>query len=105
MPKQWDEPIQQIMNATKTCLNCGVSLRHQRVKKLKAYCCKECYQAKPPKMVWLEREFGKPIKTLVLDELNRSPSLRKAADFLGLSDTMLTLYCTKLGIKKVVRYE
>jgi len=103
-----DSPeIRQMMAETETCLCCGLRLKyHQRKdgRRNRGYCSLGCYYRKPPKMAYAERVWGKPIRELLCDLLNRQ-TVEATAHMLGVEKWTLIQWTKKLGIRRVVRWE
>ncbi|MFC4768717.1 hypothetical protein [Effusibacillus consociatus] len=101
------EVIRQMLLESKNCLNCGTRLpRGHGYKRKQGYCSADCYQAKPPKMALLEKIHGKPIREIVVEELNRNhTSMDVVAQLLGIQKFALYQWIKKLRIRQVVRWE
>lgn len=93
----------QMMDEAEHCLNCGVRLRYLS-KSYRGYCSLRCVQAKPPKMAYLEKVYGKPIKTILLDSLGSTDNVRISADLLGIGRNTLYRWVDKLGIRRIVKW-
>ncbi len=94
-----DKSVKKLLLYSTRCLNCGGDVETDQ-----AYCCKACYETKPPKMAWIEKEYKTPIRELLLNFLNNH-SESFVADYLGITPWTLYHWKKKQGIKKVVRYE
>jgi len=90
---------------TKYCLNCGRRLeRGHGFKRTRGYCGWDCYRMKPPKMAYVEHEYNKPVREVVIDSLNRC-STEVAADLLGISRFALYQWIDKLNIQRKVIWQ
>ena len=94
-----DREIKRMLLNSKRCLNCG-----GRIDGDQAYCCNDCYLTKPPKMAYIEQQYGTPIREFMLNLLNRFPE-NYVADYLGITPWTLHKWKKKQKITKVVRYE
>lgn len=90
----------------KRCPVCGKLVpRGHGLKRDRKYCSFDCWQTKPPKMVAVEKESGKPIREVVIDTLNSNQNVTVAAQLLGIDKPQLYNWMDKLGIKKVLYWE
>lgn len=109
MNKALDSPdtlIQQMLYETKHCLNCGTRLKRGHGIKVKiGYCNTRCYYAKPSKMVYLEKVYGKPIRDIMIDMLNRSNTVEPVAGLMGISKMTLYQWIKKLNIQQTVTWK
>ena len=60
---------------------------------------------RPPKQVVLETEHGKPLREIIVEELNRTGKVVVDADFLRMYPTELRKHMKRLDIKKRVIFE
>ena len=100
-----DEHIRQMLESTQICLNCGTKLKFlpdKNTRRNRGYCSKSCLLGKPPKMAYIEKTYRKPVKEVILDQLNRGASVTATAGLLGLDRVRLHEWLDKLGIKKKV---
>jgi transposase-like protein len=103
----YSEEIQIMMADTLNCLNCGSVLGYNQRKegrRNRGYCSMFCYSAKPPKMAYAEKEFGKTAKEIILEMLNNGSSVVFVADRLGIGKPQFYKWMDKLHIKKKVVY-
>ena len=96
--------IQEMMNKANVCLNCGKILKYIPKNRNRGFCSYGCYKTKPPKMAYAEKEYGKPIKEVVLEMLNDGATVTAAADRLGIGKPQFYNWMDKLDIKKKVVY-
>jgi ribosomal protein L37E len=97
--------IQKMMRDTRHCLNCNRSLPREHGFKIKqGYCSAACYYEKPPKMAWLEWQYGMPIRDIVVQTLNRSSTMNIVAELLGISKYTLYQWIEKLHIRQGTRW-
>ncbi len=97
--------IKEVMAATKNCLNCGIRLpRGRGYKRNTGYCSLRCYYEKPPKMMWAELVYKKPIRDLMVEMLNKS-SDEAVAGMLDITKQTLYRWMKNHSIKRVIRYE
>lgn len=103
-----DSPeVRQMMADTKHCLYCGIPLKHNQCKdgrRNRGYCSLVHYYAKPPKMAYAEKAWGKPIKTVMVELLNRHTA-EATAQLLGVQKMTLYQWIRKLGLRRVTRWE
>lgn len=100
-----DEHIRQMLESTETCLNCGRELKFlpdKGKRRNRGYCSRECLLDKPPKMAYIEKAYGEPIKDVIVETLNRSESITVASEMLGIGRVRLHEWLNKLKIKKRV---
>lgn len=102
----WQHPayIVEMLNETTECLNCGMSLKYHKNKEKRrnrGYCSTWCYLSKPPKMAWLEKEYGQSIETIILEVLNACGSGQVAADRLGVTRQTLYRWIKRLHLRQV----
>jgi hypothetical protein len=98
-----DENIQSMLRETQNCLNCGNRLKRGHGFKIKAgYCSSYCYLEKPPKMAYLEKEYGKPIREVMIDILNKSNTMEPVAGLMGIGKPTLYNWIKKLKIQQTV---
>lgn len=74
-------------------------------KKDRKYCSYKCYQSMTPKMVEVQNELGKPIREVILENLNSNNNITVTAELLGINRQQLYSWMDKLGIQKVVYWE
>lgn len=90
----------------KSCPACGkVIPRGHGLKRDRKYCSYTCWQKKPPKMVEVEEQLGKPVRQAVIDSLNSNQNVTVAAQILGIDKPQLYNWMDKLRIKKVLYWE
>lgn len=90
----------------KHCPACGkVVPRGHGFKRDRKYCSYKCYQAMTPKMVEIQKELGKPIREVILENLNSNNNITATAELLGINRQQLYSWMDKLGIQKVVYWE
>lgn len=58
-----------------------------------------------PRMVEVQEELGKPIRDVILENLNLNKSVPVTADLLGVHKQQLYKWMEKLGIQKVLYWE
>lgn len=100
-----DEHIRQMLEQTQTCLNCGKKLRFlpdKDARRNKGYCSKFCLFEKPPKMAYIEKAYGKPVKEVIIEILNSGATITATAERLGVGRVRLWEWLDKLKIKKKV---
>lgn len=100
--------IVQMLTDTRVCLNCGKRLpRGHEFKRKTGYCNQFCYFEKPPKMAFLEHQYGKSAKDVIIETLNRTNNVTLSAELLGVSKFTIFQWIKKLNIKRHVewRYE
>ena len=86
----------------KRCPSCGNLVpRGRGFKSDRRYCNYACYRNKTPKMVEVEEQFGKPLKEVIIETLNRTDSPTVTAELLGTYKAQLYQWMEKLGIRKV----
>ena len=98
------------LEPTGYCYNCGTYLKSQRIYTMNYqprlfYCNRRCLSAKPPKLVKIEKEYGKPAREAILDKLNKTGSVEIAAGFFNMDPSELRKYMKRLDIKKRVIFE
>lgn len=90
----------------KYCPACGkVVPRGHGFKSDRRYCDYDCYREFPPKMAEVQEIIGKPIREIILENLNENNSPTTTAGLLGISKASLYQWMDKLGIKKVLYWE
>jgi|GEM_PF-3519305 Transcriptional regulator containing PAS, AAA-type ATPase, and DNA-binding domains len=97
--------VQMMMAEATHCLNCGKKLNYLQRKegrRNRGFCTLSCYYLKPPKMAYVEKEYGKPVKGVILKMLNDGASIIAVAERLGISKPQFYEWMKKLGIKKKV---
>jgi len=97
--------IQQMMAETTTCLNCDSILGYNQRKegrRNRGYCSLFCYCALPPKMAYAEKEYGAPVKELILQMLNNGTTVIATSERLGIGKPQFYKWLDKLDIKKKV---
>lgn len=100
MAKQWNG-----LTPTGYCYTCGSDLKAQSNCPRKYYCNRTCLAQRPPKQVVLETKYKRPLREIIIDELNRTGAVVTTADFLEMYPTELRKYMKRFGIKKVVQFE
>lgn len=99
--------VQEIVENATHCLNCGKKLSYSERKqgrRNRGFCSNACYLARPPKMIYVEKEYGKPIKQVILEMLNNGTNHNAIAGSLGIGKPQLYNWMEKLDIKKKVVY-
>lgn len=97
--------IQQMMAEATHCLKCGKMLEYHERKegrRNRGYCSLSHYCQFPPKMAYAEKEYGKPIKEIVIEMLNNGTGIVATADRLGIGRPQFYKWMDKLDIKKKV---
>lgn len=90
----------------KRCPACGkVIPRGHGYKSDRKYCSYKCYQNMAPKMVEIQEELGKPIKEVILENLNSNNNITVTAELLGTNRQQLYSWMDKLGIQKTVYWK
>lgn len=87
------------------CQHCGSYLKNQTDPPRKYYCNRECMDKRPPKQVVLETEHGKPLREIIVEELNRTGKVVVAADFLRMYPTELRKHMKRFGIERKTWFE
>lgn len=99
--------VRRLMDEAKHCLNCGARLGYldKNKRRNRGYCSLECYYAKPPKLAYAERVYGKAGKQLLLELLNRHKNVNAVAELLGVRKQALYGWMRRYQIRRVVRWE
>ena len=92
------------LKETGFCYTCGSDLKRQSGRPRKYYCNRTCLNNRPPKQVVLETKHDKPLREVIVNELNRTGKVVIAADFLGMYPTELRKHMKRLGIQRQVRF-
>lgn len=96
--------VQHMLDTTETCLTCGTKLSYIPSKdrrRNRGYCCQDHYYAKPPKLAYLEYEFKKPAREVILDHLNRGLTVTAVAELMGVGKCNFYKWLHKLNIRQV----
>lgn len=99
--------IKQMMDEAEYCLNCGAKLKYlpeKQKRRNRGYCSLECYFAKPPKVAYLERVYGKPVREVILDLLNRLDNVTAVAELCGMGKSNFYRLLRKYNIRRVVKW-
>ena len=97
--------VQQMVTNTTHCLNCGKKLsliQRKEGRRNRGYCSIYCMGRKPVKMAYAEKEYGKPIKEIILEMLNDGATVTATSGRLGVNKQALYAWMNKLNIKKKV---
>lgn len=95
--------IRSMLHQTKHCLNCGRRLPCGHGFRVKTgYCNAQCHFEKPPKMAYLENVYGKPIREIMIDLLNRSDTMEPVSGLMGVTRFTLYKWIKKLKIQQTV---
>lgn len=101
----YDKGIVKMMDEATHCLCCGKYLRYianKDKRRNRGYCCLQHYYAKPPKMVYAEREYGRPVREVILEFLNTGHTVQATANLMGIEKPNFYEWLKKLGIKRSV---
>ena len=95
-----------MLDETEHCLNCGVKLKwtDKNKRRNRGYCSLECYYAKPPKVAWLEREYGKPAREVILELLNKLDNVSAVAQLCGMGRSNFYAVLRRFNIRRVVKW-
>lgn len=98
--------IRAMMDSADCCLNCGKQLKYtdKNKRRNRGYCSWDCYLAKPPKLAFLEKEYGRPAKEALLELLNRMDNVAAVAELAGMGKANFYKTLRKLGIRRVVKW-
>ena len=98
--------IRAMMDSAERCLNCGKPLRYtdKNKRRNRGYCSLACYFAKPPKLAYLEQEYGKPARDVILELLNSRDNATIVAELVGMGKANFFKTLKKLGIKRIVKW-
>jgi len=97
--------IIQMLTETKFCLTCRKRLpQGHGHKRITGYCCEKHYYDKPPKMAYLEHIYGKPIKEIIIETLNKNNNVTVSAELLGVSKFTIFQWLKKLNINRHVEW-
>ena len=99
--------IKAMLDETKVCLTCGTKLKYldKNKRRNRGYCSLVCYFAKPPHMAYAERVYGKPIRQVILDLLNKNNNITATAQLLGVRKGTMFAWIRRLGIRRKVLWE
>lgn len=98
--------IRAMMDAADRCLNCGKLLKYtdKNKRRNRGYCSLACYFAKPPKLAYLELEYKKPAREVILELLNRLDNVAAVAELVGMGKPNFYKTLRKLGVRRVVKW-
>lgn len=98
--------IRMMLDEARRCLNCGALLKYldKNKRRNRGYCSLQCYYAKPPKLAYAERIYGKPARELLVELLNKHNNVVAVAGLLGVRKQALYAWMKRYGIRRLVRW-
>lgn len=105
--ESYSPEVEQMMAEAARCLNCNHPLKYRHRhggRRNRGYCCLACFYAKPPKMAYAERKWGKPIRILLVELLNQHTA-EATAGLLGVAKYTLYQWIKAQGLRRVTRWE
>lgn len=100
--------IQQMINETEACLNCGKKLRLDQRKdgrRNRGYCSMFCLGQKSPKMAYVEKVYAASVRDVIINMLNNGATIVAVSGRLGIERCVLYQWLNKLNIRKKVVWE